>query len=65
MAMKIVVAECTSCEDCIPVCPTQSIVSKGGIVKINKDTCTECEGSHDSPQCVLTCPAGDACIVYI
>lgn len=65
MAMKILVAECTSCEDCIPVCPTKSIFVKGGIVKINKDTCTECEGEHDAPQCVLTCPGGDTCIVYI
>ena len=40
MAMKITQAECTSCGDCVPVCPTKSIVEKGGIFKINKDTCT-------------------------
>lgn len=28
--------------DYVPVCPTKSI-EKGGIFKINKDTCTECE----------------------
>ena len=25
MAMKIVQAECTSCGDCVPVCPTEAI----------------------------------------
>ena len=65
MVMKITQAECTSCGDCVPVCPTQSIVEKDGIFKINKDTCTECEGEADSPKCVDTCPGGDACIVYV
>jgi ferredoxin len=49
----------------VPVCPTQSITDKGGIYKINVDTCTECEGEHDSPACLDACPAGDACIVFI
>ena len=65
MAMKIIQAECTSCGDCMPVCPTKSITDKGGMYKINKETCTECEGESDSPKCVDACPAGDACIVYL
>jgi ferredoxin len=65
MALKIVQAECTSCGDCVPVCPTKSITDKGGIFKINKDTCTECDGEHDSPACIDVCPAGEACFVYI
>ncbi|MQY52181.1 4Fe-4S binding protein [Rhodocyclus tenuis] len=65
MAMKIVQAECTSCGDCATVCPTQSITEKSGIFKINKDTCTECEGDADTPRCVDTCPSGDTCIVYL
>ena len=64
MAMKITQAECTSCGDCVPVCSTKSIVEKGGIFKINKDTCTECE-EFDSPKCVDTCPGGETCIVYL
>jgi Fe-S-cluster-containing hydrogenase component 2 len=62
MAMKIVQSECTSCGDCKPKCPTNSIVEKSGIFKINKDSCNECE-DRDEPQCVATCPAGDTCIV--
>ncbi len=65
MAMKIIQAECTSCGDCKPVCPTSSITSKAGMYKINVDTCTECEGEFDSPQCLDGCPAGEACIVFI
>lgn len=64
MAMKISQAECTSCGDCVPVCPTKSIADKGGIFKINKGTCTECESEADSPKCVDACPAGKSCIVY-
>jgi ferredoxin len=65
MAMKIIVEECTSCGDCKPVCPTDSITDKGGVFKINAETCTECEGESDLPQCLAACPAGDACIVYV
>lgn len=63
MALKIVQAECTSCGDCKPVCPTKSITDKGGIFKINPETCTECEGEFDEPQCVAVCPGTDTCIV--
>jgi len=49
----------------MPVCPTNSITEKGGIYKVNKDTCTECEGEADSPKCMDTCSAGDGCIVYL
>ncbi|QGU33185.1 4Fe-4S dicluster domain-containing protein [Thermochromatium tepidum] len=64
MSMKIIQSECTSCGDCLPVCPTDSISEKGGIYKINPDTCTECE-DEDAPQCLSVCPAGEACIVYL
>jgi Fe-S-cluster-containing hydrogenase component 2 len=45
------------------VCPTKSITDKGGIYKIDKTTCNECEGEFDEPQCLVACPAGEACIV--
>lgn len=65
MAMKIISDECTACDDCVPVCPTKSITSRGGVYKIDADTCTECDGEADAPQCVDVCPSGDRCIVYI
>ncbi|THF56903.1 4Fe-4S dicluster domain-containing protein [Pseudothauera rhizosphaerae] len=65
MALKILVDECTSCGDCKPVCPTKSITDKGGIFKINADTCTECEDGYDEPQCVSVCPGADNTIVFI
>lgn len=65
MAMKIITDECTACGDCKPVCPTASITAKGGVYKINADTCNECDGDADSPQCLDVCPSGDACIVYL
>lgn len=65
MALKILQAECTSCGDCKPVCPTKSITEKGGMFKINADSCTECEGEFDDPQCVSACPGADGTIVYV
>lgn len=64
MAMKIIVDECTACGDCEPVCPSAAITQKGGIYRINPDTCTECDGDADSPQCVSVCPGADSTIVY-
>ncbi|MEN3113440.1 ferredoxin [Uliginosibacterium paludis] len=65
MSMKILVAECSSCGDCIPECPTGSIFEKGGIVKIKADSCNECEDQDDGPKCQSTCPSGENCIVYM
>lgn len=65
MAMKIVQAECTGCGVCEPECPTSSIVEKGGIYKVSKDTCTECKDEAESPMCVKACPDGDNCFVHL
>lgn len=62
MAMKIVGPECISCGDCEPICPTMSITPHKGIFKIDKRTCTECEGDFDAPRCVEVCPV-DECII--
>jgi ferredoxin len=57
MAVTIDIDECTRCDDCIPVCPTQSIrVSKGNLT-VNANTCTECE-DRDTPKCMDVCPSG-------
>lgn len=64
MALKIDVDQCTSCGDCEPVCPTQSISVKKGFYVIDKATCTECEGDHPAPKCVEVCPIDD-CIIKL
>jgi hypothetical protein len=45
------------------VCPPQTNTHQGGINHLKPDTSTECEGEFDEPQCLVACPAGDACIV--
>ena len=61
MAMSIDAELCTACGDCEPVCPTHAISPKKGIYAINPDTCTECEGEFDLPQCINACMT-DGCI---
>ena len=62
MALYIVDAECISCGDCVPVCPTNSITESKIVFVIDPKTCTECEGDYDEPQCVDICPV-DNCIL--
>ena len=56
MAMTIDLDQCTACGDCKPVCPTDSIKVKRGSYRIEADTCTECEGEYEDPQCLAVCP---------
>jgi ferredoxin len=53
--------ECISCGACEPECPTQSISQGDTIYIVNQETCVECVGHNDSPQCVSVCPVD--CIV--
>lgn len=64
MAYKIDPDLCTSCDDCLPECPTASISVKKGMYVINANECTECEGDFDKPQCVKLCPI-KGCITQI
>jgi ferredoxin len=64
MAYKINPDLCTSCDDCLPDCPTASISVKKGMYSINASECTECEGDFDKPQCVKVCPI-KGCITQI
>lgn len=54
MAMKIS-EECIECGACLPECPTESI-TEGSPYVVNQETCVECVGYYDSPQCVSVCP---------
>lgn len=49
--------DCIECGACITECPTESI-SEGTPYAINPDTCVECVGHYDSPQCASVCPVG-------
>ena len=64
MAMTIFGDECISCGDCRPVCPTGAISEGPLAYRIDRRKCTECEGSHATPQCVAVCPI-DHCIVRL
>jgi ferredoxin len=64
MAYKINPDLCTSCDDCLPDCPTASISVKKGVYSINANECTECEGDFSKPQCVKVCPI-KGCITQI
>ena len=55
MAMKIT-EDCIACGACLPECPTESITEGDPIYIINADTCVECIGHFDSPQCLAVCP---------
>jgi Fe-S-cluster-containing hydrogenase component 2 len=43
------------------VCPTESVSQGDSIYVVNQETCVECVGHHDSPQCVSVCPV--ECVV--
>ncbi len=60
MALKIL-ADCTACDACVPVCPNEAIKEADPIYIIDPMKCTECVGEEDEPQCKLVCP--EACIV--
>ena len=60
MAMKIT-DECIACGACEPECPTSSITEGDEIYVIDFNTCVECEGHFDTPQCAEVCPV-DSCV---
>jgi len=53
--------DCTGCDACRPVCPSNAIKSGDPLYLIDPARCTECVGAEDEPQCKLVCPAD--CIV--
>ena len=53
--------ECISCGACEPECQNTAITEGETVYAIDPDKCTECVGSHDTPQCADICPV-DACV---
>jgi ferredoxin len=62
MSMRIVAELCTSCGDCEPECPTESIKPRKGVYAVKAESCNECEGEFDSPRCAEICPI-ERCVV--
>ncbi|SKA24560.1 4Fe-4S dicluster domain-containing protein [Consotaella salsifontis] len=62
MALQILAAQCSVCGACEFECPNAAIKFKKGAYRIDPSLCTECEGFHDSPQCVEVCPVPDTCV---
>lgn len=62
MSYKIVAENCTACGACEFECPNSAISMKGDVFIINPDSCTECEGQFDEPQCAAICPMPDTCV---
>ncbi|MFU8783916.1 YfhL family 4Fe-4S dicluster ferredoxin [Aliidiomarina sp.] len=48
--------ECINCDMCVPECPNDAITMGKVYYQINADSCTECEGFYDEPQCIPVCP---------
>jgi len=55
MAYKIN-EECINCGACEPECPVEAISEGDEFYEIDPKVCIECEGHHDSPQCIEVCP---------
>ena len=55
MAMTIT-DDCINCGACDWCCPTDAISAGERIYMIDAELCTECEGYHETPQCVESCP---------
>jgi ferredoxin len=53
--------ECINCGACEPECPVEAISEGDEFYEIDPETCVECEGHHDEPQCIEVCPV--ECIV--
>ncbi len=60
MALHIT-EDCINCGACEAVCPVGAISQGDEYYVIDQDTCVECEGHFDEPQCASVCPT-DACV---
>jgi ferredoxin len=61
MAFRIV-ASCTNCWACPPVCPSDAIHVATPHFQIDAARCTECVGDYADPQCASICPVEGAIV---
>ena len=52
----IITDECINCDVCEPESPNGAISQGDEIYVIDPDSCTECVGHFDEPQCQQVCP---------
>ncbi|HER35563.1 MAG: YfhL family 4Fe-4S dicluster ferredoxin [Halothiobacillaceae bacterium] len=57
----LITDECINCDVCEPECPNGAISQGDEIYEIAPNSCTECVGHYDEPQCVEVCPVD--CII--
>lgn len=48
--------DCINCDVCEPECPNGAISPGETIYGIDPNSCTECVGHYDTPQCIEVCP---------
>ena len=48
--------DCVNCGVCEPECPNEAISEGDDIFVIEWESCTECVGWYEEPQCVEVCP---------
>jgi len=48
--------QCINCDVCEPECPNGAISEGEEYYVIDPDSCTECVGHFNTPQCVEVCP---------
>lgn len=47
---------CINCDMCELECPNQAIYMGKDVYEIKAESCTECVGHYDTPQCQDVCP---------
>ena len=61
MALKII-ASCTNCCACEPLCPSQAIYAAKPHFMVDAGKCSECLGEFADPQCASICPIEGAIV---
>lgn len=52
----MVTEECINCDVCEPECPNGALSQGEDRYIVDSESCTECVGHFDTPQCVEVCP---------